>query len=220
VHSLKEGWSRIVRAEDYDAHMERVGQTQANAALVREGLVSLLSRRSRILFAGAGTGSLFDFADFTFLNEHDVTFADINPEFLAVLKTRAEAHGIQGFMTVECDLESYVWPEAFDLVVLVLVLEHVREDEVLRNLSSPRPDRFFVVIQQNPAEVTTNVSPNRPVPDSLRRAAEFESPHLVDRKDLVALFEGIGFGLCDEAAVEVPDGKKMNGLTFERRPRG
>lgn len=216
MHSLKEGWAKIVRPEDYDLHMERVGQSPANAALLRDGLISVLDSPAKILFAGAGTGSLFEFADFRFLNEHEVTFADINPSFLARLDDRARAEGLTGFRLQECDLESFVWEESFNGIVLVLVLEHVDERLVLSRLAERRPDWFFVVIQENPAEVTTNVSPHRVLPESLARAAEFEAPHLIPRADLVGLLADIGFGLADERTVDVPDAKKMVGLTFRR----
>ncbi len=59
---LREAWTTIIQAEDYDAHMCAVGQAQANAGLVLELFRERPPHRgAKILFAGAGTGQMFDF---------------------------------------------------------------------------------------------------------------------------------------------------------------
>ena len=62
MRELRDAWSRTITAEDYEAHMAAIGQAQANAALVAEYLQAQPpSRHASVLFAGAGTGQMFEY---------------------------------------------------------------------------------------------------------------------------------------------------------------
>jgi hypothetical protein len=62
ARSLREAWQGHITAEDYDAHMARVGQAQANARIVGLFVEHWLTPPSRVLVVGAGTGQLLDYA--------------------------------------------------------------------------------------------------------------------------------------------------------------
>jgi hypothetical protein len=88
---LREAWQHTIQPEDYDAHMAAVGQAQANAHLIAD----LFARHppsadAHILFAGAGTGQMFDFISPAVLSPYRTTFTDISEEFLRRLSSRLE----------------------------------------------------------------------------------------------------------------------------------
>src|SRR5258706_8764724 len=88
--TLREAWSKIVTADDYEGHMAEVGQAQANAELVRDLICDLAPPQgAKVLFAGAGTGQMFDYIDGTLFAPFDMTFTDINESFLAHLAAKA-----------------------------------------------------------------------------------------------------------------------------------
>src|SRR6266480_2448898 len=83
MRELRDAWSRTIKAEDYEAHMAAIGQAQANAALVAEYLQAQPpSRHASLLFAGAGTGQMFEYVPPEILLPFNVTFTDINAGYL------------------------------------------------------------------------------------------------------------------------------------------
>ena len=216
-HSLKHAWSSIVNAEDYDGHMAEVGQAQANAELVRNFLSALqLPKGSRILFAGAGTGQMFDYVDASFLLDLVVTFTDINQEFLDVLSARATRVGMKKFTTVLDDVEETKLGE-FDWIILVLVLEHVDWRKALKSLSVHVKFGFLIISQKNPEGMTTNVAPNRVLRPSIAEASKGEQAHLIADFDLIAELDSLGFDLDKREDRYVPDEKLMCAFQFRHR---
>ena len=60
--SLRQAWTEIVTADDYEEHMASIGQAQAAAELTEHLIRSAsLTASGRITIAGAGTGQMFDF---------------------------------------------------------------------------------------------------------------------------------------------------------------
>lgn len=188
--------------------MASIGQAQANADLVAELFaVSPPREGGSVWFAGAGTGQMFDFVDRGLLRPYRTTFSDINPDFLERLAARLQGSGL----AIETRVDDVELPElaaCFDLVVAVLVLEHVDWRRAVAGICALSAGRVFVVIQENP-------------PDCVQRAAvgtmqvlrEIE-PHDMDCDALVRAFEEKGFGLHRTSIREVADGKKMVGLEF------
>ena len=210
--SLKQAWQTIVTASDYDLHMSNVGQAQANAALTLELLqASVIPPDSSLKFAGAGTGQMFDFADFSLLNDFRVTFTDINADFLDQLSNRAQAKGLRGFETLVEDVEIAT---PADTVVLVLVLEHVDWQKALRAMAGAQ--RFLTITQENPPEFSSAVTPGRVLPESLVRAMEGEKPTLLAEHELTEEMGNLGFTLSYQKRVDVPDGKVMRGAVWTR----
>lgn len=216
--SLKEGWASVVRPEEYDAHMSNVGQAQANAGMVMRLMESLeIPDGGRILFAGAGTGQMFLYADFRPLNYYSTVFTDISPTLLETLRVRAEEHELFNFEVRVDDIEHSQLEPGFDAAVVVLVLEHVDWKRAVSELVRLTKGRILVVIQENPVGMTENASPHRPLAESLKSAMANEKPHLIDCDELVAEMGRCGMELYHQLAADVPDGKKMVYLLFHHR---
>lgn len=216
-NKLREAWTKIVRAEDYDTHMAAIGQAEVNAALFVELLKCDPPRPgSTVLFAGAGTGQMFDYVSPEILKRYRTTFADINAEFLNRLAVRVSvAPGIE-FETIVDDIEASRLLGTFDLVVGILLLEHVEWRKAIAEMSRLSSSRVFVVLQENPAHIATAVTPGRPLPGSLALLTDVH-PHLIPSSEVAAEFSRQGFKLRRSSAREVLDSKKMLALEFEKR---
>jgi hypothetical protein len=212
---LRIAWTRIVTADDLDEHMQAVGQAQANAALVREMMAAAPLHARTVLFAGAGTGQMFDYVDPAFLRPYRLTFTDINPAFLDRLRERLAGSALD-FETVVDDVEEPVLTGPFGAAVVVLVLEHVAWPKALDGLARLRPEVLHLVVQRNPPGMAEAVTPGRVLPPSLAAAAETAHPTLVDPEAVVSHLGGHGYTLVHRRERPVPDGKAMVGLTLAR----
>src|SRR5262245_18860466 len=212
--SLREAWSRVAAA-DYDAHMAAVGQAQANAELLPRLLRDHPPRGRRLLFGGAGTGQLFDFAGDAFLHGFRVTFTDISAPLLARLTQRLASGTWTDHEEVVDDVEDTRLSGPYDAVAVVLVLEHVDWPRAIRSLRSLSPERFYCIIQENPAGMAAAITPARDPVGSMRLIRE-AGPRLVPRADLVRQMDELGYPLLGTESRDVPDLKKMIGLVFGR----
>ena len=198
--------------------MADVGQAQANAEIVRDLTIGLaLAPDSKVLFVGAGPGQMFNHVSADFLQSFRLTFTDINQEFLSRLAERATAAGLTRFETIIDDVEESKLQEAVDLAVVVLVLEHVDWRKALENLIAMPCKRLVIVIQKNPPEMETNVSPHRPLRGSLQEASSGEQAHLIDEDDLTAFLAAREYVVAAKDERVVPDDKRMCGLLFLSR---
>ena len=197
--------------------MAAIGQAETNALLVRDLLVSCgLEKGTRLLFAGAGPGQMFDYVDGAFLKQCEMTFTDINPEFLSLLAKRLKTAGLDQSKTLLDDLENPVIEGSFDWVVLVLVLEHVKWRPVLEALTRNAMSGFVIIIQKNPEDMKSAVAPNRVLPSSLQEAMKGEHAELVDGVELIAFMSNLGFQLEHEDRRQVADEKQMCGFVFRK----
>lgn len=213
--SLHQAWAEIILASDYELHMANVGQAEANARLTRDLVLGEgLPPGSRILFAGSGPGQLFEYVPGDFLAPHEVVFADINPEFVKLARDRAHEAGLSRVEALVDDIEATSLHGPFQMVVLVLVLEHVDWRKALDQMSGLNPDRLVVVLQRNPVTMEGMVTPHRELPGSLKACQSGEKPHLLDEKELVAHLSDLGYSLSMRDERPVPDGKSMIGLMF------
>lgn len=215
---LRDAWTKHIKAEDYDAHMAAVGQAQANADLVAE----LFKDRppaagAAVLFVGAGTGQLFDYAPAAMLAPYRTTFSDIVPEFLKQLNSRINSVPRLKFKSVVDDIENSQLAPNFELVLAVLVLQHVDWQKAIAAMCRLSTCRVFVVLQQNPANMSSAMMKRRPAFGSMQVFREL-NPQLVARSDVESEFLRNGFELCRSSVREVPDAKKMVALEFRRRP--
>jgi 2-polyprenyl-3-methyl-5-hydroxy-6-metoxy-1,4-benzoquinol methylase len=205
--TLREAWTYVISAADYEAHMASIGQAQANASLVEEFLQAAPPPPgSAILIAGAGTGQMFDYIPASILTPYCTTFTDINAGYLQILSARLQ--DITFELAVD-DIESSALAGPFDLAIAVLVLEHVdwpRAVASLCRLSS----RVFVVSQENSPQTQL-----RPLAGSLVVLRDV-SPHLIPRKDLEAEFAGHALRAVRESVKEAADAKRMIGIEFSR----
>lgn len=211
---LREAWTSIIRPEDYEAHMAAVGQAQANAKLVTEYFQQqALEAGATVLFMGAGTGQMFDFVSPAFLRPYRTTFADIHPGYLKRLEQRLRsAEGLR-YATVVDDVERTALSGTFNLVVAVLLLEHVPWRKAVGVMCRLAMKKVFVVIQENPPELPTSLTPNRRIPGSMNIFSEIH-PTLIPRQALLDEFRSYGFQACYSAERSVADDKKMLAISF------
>jgi len=213
---LREAWTTIIQAEDYDAHMRAVGQAQANAELIRE----LFEERppasgTSILFAGAGTGQMFDFIAPDFLNPFQTTFTDLNAQYLEKLRLRLiETSGIQ-FKTVLDDIEHTELSGGFSLTIAVLLLEHVDWRKAIAALCKLSTERVFVILQENPPEMATAMRRDLPRVGSMEIFKRIDS-HLIPAAMIEAEFANHNFRLVCTTRREVPDRKQMVAQEYAR----
>ena len=198
--------------------MANVGQAQANAQLVRDLILwANLPPGSRLLFAGAGPGQMFEHVDSAFLHPFHVTFTDISPKFTARLAERVCEAGLYEFEVVLDDIEDTKLKGPFDAAVIVLVLEHVDWRRALREMVSLGVSRFILIIQRNPPGMTTPTTFGRERPGTLNNLKYGDRSHLIDQAELVEDLASLGFDLVHEDYRAVADGKTMCGLVFSSR---
>ena len=213
---LRRAWSGEIDAADYEAHMAACGQAQANAALVAALLDRWVPLPARILFAGAGTGQMFDFVPPAGLEGSRLTFSDVNPRFLERLRGRLAAHRFLGGTTVRDDLEESRLPGPFDAAVVVLVLEHIDWRRGVTSLARLGVPRCIVVIQQDPPGRGTARARGRPLPGTMDVLRAVSRP-LVPAGALVDAFARLSYRLLERDFREVQDGKQMLGFVFLRQ---
>ena len=211
---LRRAWTEIVTVEDYEDHMVSIGQAQAAAELTQRLIQSASLRPgSRITIAGVGTGQMFDFLAPEVFRRHRLTCADINPVFLARLRERLKRHGLEAEI-LEDDIERTALISRPDLLLATLLLEHIDWPRGVEAFARLRPRACGIVLQENPPNMTSAVTPGRRLPPSIAKAVETAHPTLVPRDDLIAAMTERGY-VCRETEVrEVADGKRLVGLLF------
>ncbi|MES1258165.1 MAG: class I SAM-dependent methyltransferase [Acidobacteriota bacterium] len=202
--TLREAWTTRVTAEDYEEHMARIGQAEANAGLLGDLLG--VTPGQRVLIAGAGTGQMFGYLPSDFLAGCGVLCSDVNPAFLEKLRGRFVCE------TVVDDIEDSRLEPGFDTIAVVLVLEHVDWRRAVQSLVRLQPRQLVLIVQKNPAHVTAAVTPGRLPPGTMRVFAEQTPPHLVPVDELLATLSALGFAVERQEARAVQDGKSMVGL--------
>ena len=213
---LREAWTPIILAEDYEAHMAAVGQAQANAKLVAEYLAAQAPQEgASLLFLGAGTGQMFDIVQPTILLPYQTTFADINAAYLERLDERLRLVVGLRYATVVDDVEKTRLIPGFHTVLAVLLLEHVDWRKAASTIGSLASEQAFVIIQENPANLATAMTPSREITGSMKIFKEVH-PALIPRGELVGEFASHGFALTYSAEKTVADDKKMLALGFAR----
>jgi hypothetical protein len=215
--TLREAWAKIVTADDYEGHMAEVGQAQANAELVHDLIRGLnLQAEARVLFAGAGPGQMFDYVDAELFKTLDITFTDINPEFVGRLEQKARNAGLESFSAVLDDIEAPRVSGPFALAVLVLVLEHVAWRKALVALARLSVARVLIIVQKNPEGLQSAVSPNGILRPSLLAASQGQQAELVDPGELLKQMTDLGYEREIYTQRPVPDGKYMCAYIFAR----
>jgi hypothetical protein len=213
---LRQAWSTTITPEDYEAHMAAVGQAQANAALVAEYLQAQPpARHASLLFAGAGTGQMFEFVSPEVLLPFHATFTDINAGYLNRLRSRLD--GVPGlrYATVVDDLERTTLRRRFDVVLAVLVLEHIDWRSGLAALCGLAARELFVIIQENPPDNEMAISAARKIPETMQVFKNVH-PTLVPSDELRSQMKRLNFRRTYAAEKSVADGKKMLAFAFWR----
>ena len=133
--SERDAWLHIVKPAELDLHMAAVGQAEANGEIVREMFKRFpANAEDRLLVHGCGSCQMFDYLDFQEFGGASVTFADISPLMLAEANRRlARFHEADYDITLD-DIENSKLVDAFDGIILVLVLLHVDWRKSLANM--------------------------------------------------------------------------------------
>ncbi len=192
--ALRRAWTQIVTPDDYDAHMSAIGQAQAAAALTACLInAAQLPTASRITIAGAGTGQLLDFLDPEILRPHRLTYSDINPNFLARLRDRLASHNLDGNILLD-DIERTALPPRPQLLLATLLLEHIDPQLALASIAQLKPKTLAIILQENPSDMASAVTPGRALPPSIAKAIEAgASPSLIARDQLISTFAAHGY---------------------------
>lgn len=206
--SLREVWQRRLAATDYEQHMAAIGQAQANAEHIAE-FAAHCRPGARLLIGGAGTGQMFDYLPEGALEHLRVVYSDLSEAFLKRLRERRPAA-----VCVCDDLERTALAGPFDAVCAVLVLEHIDWQLGLRTLAGLGAERVMVVVQVNPPEITTAVTPARELPGTLRAFAHVDA-HLLNPDAVIGELERLGYGMAERRAKCVCDNKIMLALGFQ-----
>ena len=211
----KKAWKEVVTAEDLDAHMLAIGQARVNAEILNHFFSIHRIKNKKIYAPGCGTGQLFEFMDQTFIRDNDFLFTDIRAEFLSRARDRlATAKSLE---TKVDDIESSSIVKKVDVCTVVLLFEHVNWPIALKNILRTRPSLLFVIIQAQMSQNAQMVNTQRQLRPSIQKFIEVAHPELVERKALEENLIQNGYRLGEALEREVPDNKKMLGLSFQRR---
>ena len=206
---LREAWLTIEPA-DYEQHMAGIGQAQANAGLMAAWLEEIAAEET-VLVAGAGTGQMFDYLHPEAARTGRMVFTDLNPVFLDRLLNRlGEA------ATVVDDIEATQLAGGYPHAAVTLVLEHVDWRRAIHSFRRWESRRVLTVIQENPADLASAVTPGRTVPGTMNVFRERAHPELVPLAELTAAMAELGYELKQVQPAPVSDGKRMLGCWFVR----
>lgn len=217
--NLRLAWTQIVTGEDYEQHMAAVGQAQASAALTAELIqAAKLPDGSRILIAGAGTGQVFDFLDASVFRPFRLRGTDLNPAFLARLRERLLRNDLNALLIAD-DLEHTALVESPELLLAVLLLEHIDWHKGVEAIAAIRPASCGIIIQENPPGMTTAVTPGRQIPASMAAAVKIAHPKLVSQPELQHAFAIQNYSCALSRSKEVADGKRLIAMLFVAQHR-
>ena len=206
---LREAWLAI-EAADYERHMAGIGQAEANAGLMAAWL-DAIGPAETVLVAGAGTGQMFDYLPADDAGAGRMVFTDFNPAFLARLRERlGEAE------TFVDDIEATQLTGPYPHAAVTLVLEHVDWRRALGSFRQWQSRRVLTVIQENPADVASAVTPGRIVPGTMNVFRDRARPTLVPLAALTDAMAELGYQLEQVQPAPVSDGKRMLGCWFVR----
>jgi hypothetical protein len=215
--ALRRAWTEIVTPEDYEEHMARIGQAQAGADLTRSLIETARPRRgARIMFAGAGTGQMLDFLDPCLLRSFRLTFTDLNARFLECLKRRLAQFDLTAEI-IEDDFENTALEPGADLLIATLLLDHIEWRRGVATISGLHPAACGIIIQENPPEMKSAITPGRVLPRSIAEAASQAHPTLVPYEQLVEAFAAHGYQRSDTSSRDVADGKCLISVLFQQK---
>ena len=166
-------------------HLASVGQAQAAAELTERLMIrEHCGRRSNPHYRSRDRADVRSPISEVF-RPYRLTCADLNPVFLARLRERLVHRGLEAEIR-EDDIERTVLASAPDLLLSTLLLEHIEWRHGVDAFAPLRPRACGIVLQQNPPQMSTAVTPGRRLPPSIARAVEIAHPTLVSRDDLIA----------------------------------
>ena len=171
-------------------------------------------KQTNLLIVGGGTAQFLDYVPAASVDRYNITFTDINPDFLESARERFERTGRRNVRFVLDDIEMTQLKDRFDVVVVVLVLEHIDWQRGLQNIHTLAPTFLHIVIQQNPVGMVDALTPSRALNKSMQVFAETARPVLVASNRLIDFLTPLGYRLHARDERPVLDSKSMLGLSF------
>ena len=213
----RKGWMEIVSPEDYDAHMEEIGQAEANAFLVAKMFKDFpLNEGASLLVPGAGTGQMFDYITPFQIGLCSFTFSDISSRLLGRLEQRLlKMYPRFRYKAVLDDIEDTRLKGPYDGILTVLLLQHIEWRKGIESMVGFNPKRMYFVIQQQENQ-SRAINMQRKLQPSIEEFARIANPHLVPKQELVDHLRDNNYGLLGSYEKQVPDEKTMVGLVFEK----
>jgi SAM-dependent methyltransferase len=202
-----------VPADEYEGHMNAVGQSAALREIF--GRVVAEARPRRVAVLGCGVGG-----DLALLDPDRVEGAagvDVNPRYLEL--ARARLPELAPRLTLICgdvlDVELPQLPDEgrYDLIHAALLLEHVEPLPLLRRIEAwLGPSGVCSLVTQEPTADQPAVTET---PFASLRAL---APHMKVRAagEIAALADEAGFALGARRAVKLPTGKTLVSSLFDK----
>lgn len=213
--NLKRAWTKIIKADELDGHLEELGQAKVNAELCKQMLDDVsLPTNSKHLVHGCGTGQIFDFISTETFTKYKTVFADINTEYLKKLEERLIKKNITSYKTAYDDAENTSFKEKFSGILSVLLLEQIDWKKGIDNKVKLKPEVIYLIIQEQSKNVST-VTINVKSRESIRQFAQMAKPLLVPKVELKEYLKEQGYYQVKEYKIEVPNSKTMTGLIFK-----
>ena len=113
---------------------------------------------------------------------------------------------------LEDDIERTALAPGPDLLLCTLLLEHIAWPRGVELFAGLRPRTCGIILQENPPNMSSAVTPGRRLPPSIAKAVETAHPTLVPRDDLIAAMIERGYRCREIEVREVADGKRLVGL--------
>jgi SAM-dependent methyltransferase len=191
----------IIPAEDYEAHMEQVGQLTALNHIFADILSEFLPKN--LIVVGCATGNGFEHIDPS--TTHQTIGIDINQGYLDILKKRFA--GAKGLELICADLASQgLNLKHFDLVFAALVFEYINPEKFLPEIHRwLKPGGLLVTILQMSSSASEMIS-DTPY-DTLKSLSS--TMNLVDPDDFHRQAEKFAFSLVYTNIVELPRQKRF-----------
>jgi hypothetical protein len=214
LHKMKQierlYWTEIITPDDIDKHLANIGQAEVNANLVVNMFEDYpLASTAQLLVAGAGTGQMFDYISIEDIGNVGFTFADINQNYLDKLCERVGSNSVT-FNIVVDDIEKPQLSQHYDATLAVLVLQHIDWRKGVEGMASVRPTKMYFIIQEQACD--QSITTSRDLPPTIEKYAKDAEPNLVNRDDLIAHLDDLGYSLLKTYIRKVPDEKEMVGL--------
>jgi len=194
-----------IPAADYEGHMgpEGVGQLAVLADLLGQACQELQPRR--VLVLGCATGNGFDRVDPKVTDW--LTGVDMNPEYLALARTRYAATWCGRLELLGTDIEDLMLPpQSQDLIFAGLIFEYLEPGPLLDRIATwLAPGGACEVVLQLHSAATAMVTPTRF--ESLRKLAAIM--RLVPPESLLSAAEPSGLMAGAPREVPLPQDKRF-----------
>ena len=207
-------WEEVITAEDLDAHMESIGQADANAKITREMFADFPISMGRILIPGCGTGQLFrligDIGEV--FGYSTLVLNDVNEDFLGKAYDTCLSAGHTDAEPVKGAIEETDF-EPCNGALMVLVLEHIDWKKGLESVLKTGARNLYIIIQEQDIAATI-VTTRKKLRPSIAKFIKVAHPQLIPREELTNFLAEQGYSCRKTYEREVQDGKKMIGMVF------